>query len=142
MLAVSDEIETNGAARCWDLIRRGVLTHDVLPERTFERLVQKYDVVQEMADAYGYTEERAPRFMPTPRDVSNMLPVWYWLNHLRHQAGHGRRDFKVLVGRARGASWWKLASMCGTYEKRVQRWHDAAVAWVYVENRAEILKLA
>jgi hypothetical protein len=141
MLAVSDEIDPVGVECCLGLIRRGVLTHDALPERTFERLVQKYDVVQEMADAYGYTAERMPKFIPTPKDVSNMLPVWYWLNDLRHQVGTGRRDFKLLVARARGTCWWKLEGKFYRCERQLRRWHDAAVAWIYLANREEVLRL-
>jgi hypothetical protein len=98
-------------------------------------LVIRYDVVQDVSDAYGYTDERKPRFMPTPRDVSNMLTVWGWLNDLRRQAGTGRRDYKLLVSRARGASWVKLAARFGTYEKRVARWRDGAVFWIYLKNQ-------
>jgi hypothetical protein len=136
-----DYIDTKGSALCWELIRRGVLTHDAIPDRTHQSLVVRYDVVQEMADAYGYTEERKPRFVPTPRDVSNMMSVWYWLNDLRKQIGTGKRDFKLLVSRARGVPWWKLAQRWGKCEKTIQRWHDGAVALIYLANRDEVLKL-
>lgn len=133
--------DRNGAALCCELIRRGVLTHDALPDRLHQSLIVRYDVVQDMSDAYGYTEEKKPRFVPTPRDVSNMLTVWYWLNDLRHLVGTGRRDFKLLVWRARGAPWWKMAQRWGKCERTVQRWHDGAVAWVYLANRDEVQKL-
>jgi hypothetical protein len=136
-----DHLEAEGAARTWDLIRRAVLTHDALPEKTYTVLVVRYDIVREMADAYGYTDEKPPKFKPTPRDVSNMLPVWYWLTDLKRQTGTGSRDFKLLVARARGVRWWKLAQRWGKCEKTVQRWHDAAVCWVYLANREEIRRL-
>lgn len=130
--------DRNGCVLCWELIRRGVLTHDALPDGTHQRLIRRYDVVQEMSDAYGYTDERKPKFVPTPKDVSNMLVVWYWLNHLRHQTGTGKRDYKLLVARARGTPWWKLAQRWGKCPRTVQRWHDGAVAWVYLANRDEV----
>ena len=134
-------MDAEGTAHCGELIRRAILTHDVLPEKTHERLVQRYDVVREMADAYGYTEERKPRFLPTPKDVSNMLTVWYWLNGLRQQVGTGRRDFKLLVMRARGTPWWKISGRFGRCDRQVQRWHKEAVAWVYFANRDEVENL-
>lgn len=134
--------DRDGAVQCWELIRRGVLTHDAIPEFTHRKMTRRYDVVQEMSDAYGYTDESKPRFIPTPRDVSNMLTVWYWLNDLRKQVGTGRRDFKLLVCRARGVPWWKLAQRCGRCERTVQRWHDGAVAWVYLANREAVKKLS
>lgn len=142
MLMISGDIDRQGTAICWDLIRRGVLTHDVLPEQTYERLCGRYDVVQEMADAYGYTDEKPPKFRPTPKDVSNMLPVWYWLCDLKRQVGTGKRDFTLLVARARNMPWWKLAARWGKCERTVQRWHDGAVTMVYIANREEVLRLA
>jgi hypothetical protein len=112
-----------------------------MPDGVHQRLVIRYDVVQEMADAYGYTEERKPRFVPTPRDVSNMLTVWAWLVDLRRQPGTGKRDYKLLVSRARGASWVKLAARFGTYEKMVSRYRDRAVAWVYLKNQDQVRRM-
>lgn len=129
--------DKEGIARTWELIRRAVLTHDALPGKRRASLVSRIDIVREINEAYGYTDVRPPKFVASPRDVSNMLPVLKWLCEHRRK-NNGERDFKLLLARARGVPWWKLATKFGRSERQVQRWLDGAVTDIYLDNRAEL----
>jgi len=129
--------DAEGAARTWELIRRAVLTHDALPGKRRASLVSRIDVVREINEAYGYTDERPPKFAASPRDVSNMLPVLKWLC-VHRQKNNGERDFKLMLARARNVPWWKLATKFGRSERQVQRWLDGAVTGIYLDNRDEL----
>jgi hypothetical protein len=131
----------DGAAKAWVLITRAILTHDALPNSRRQSLVAQVEIVRDFQEAYGYSDARPPRFTPTPRDVSNMLPVLAWLCWIRQQPGHGNRDFKLLAARARKAPWWKLAQRFGKCERTVQRWFDGAVAQVYNRFEPEVWEL-
>lgn len=139
------ERDQEGAARCWELVRRAVLTHDALPPVCAPQLaMMQWPIRQSFEDAYGYhPEDTRVRFRPTPRDVSNMLTVLGWLMKLRADTRRGGpRDFKLLTSRARGARWGKLAARFGRNERTVQRWHDAAVAQLYMSHAIEVWELA
>lgn len=136
--------DVEGAARCCELVRRAVLTHDALPPVRGPRLSQmRWETRDEFHEAYGYHPE-APRrnFRPTPRDVSNMLTVLGWLMCLRRDTTRGGpRDFKLLTSRARNVGWGKLAARFGKCERTVQRWHDAAVAQLYSRHATEVWEM-
>lgn len=129
--------DSEGVVRCWTLIRRAVLTHDALPGDRLSALVSGIEIIREFEEAYGYTDACPPRFTPTPRDVSNMLPVLSWLCWIKAQ-NNGGRDFKLLVGRTRDIAWWKFAQRFGRSERQVQRWFDGAVAAVYSKFESEV----
>jgi hypothetical protein len=129
-----------GCSRCWILIRRAVLTHDALPGERLSSLVSGIDVIREFQDAYGYTDARPPRFTPTPRDVSNMLPALGWLCWLRKQRD-GERDFLIVTGRARNKPWWEFSQRHQKSERQVQRWLDGAIAAIYWRFQSEVWKL-
>lgn len=69
--------EREGAIRCALLLRRAIRTNDALPDRYRQRAWPDY--LQSSSEAYGYTDARPPKFKPTPKDVSNLLPVMAWL---------------------------------------------------------------
>lgn len=131
-----DEVE--GAVRCALLLRRAICTNDALPDKYRQRSWPDY--LQSSADAYGYTDVRPPKFKPTPKDVSNLLPVMAWLAWLREQ-NNGERDFKIIMGRARNIAWWRLAQRYGRSERQVQRWFDGAVAAIYGHFEKEVWEL-
>jgi hypothetical protein len=133
--------KADGCAKAWTLIKRAIQTHDALPGARRQSLVAQVEIVREFQEAYGYNEARPPKFTPTPRDVSNMLPVLAWLCWIRQQPGHGNRDFKLLAARARKAPWWKLAQRFGRCERTIQRWFDGAVAQVYDRFEPEVWDL-
>lgn len=129
--AVSKPRDHNeGTYRCAELLRRAIRTHDALPATLATPTTFWPDVVRNPEDAYGYGDARPPRFSPTPRDVSNLLPVLAWITWLQNQ-NLGQRDVKIIVARARKTPWWKLAQMFGRSERTVQRWHDGGIAAIY-----------
>ena len=135
------ERDREGAGRTWELVRRAVLTHDALPPVNSPRLsLMDWPIRHEFAEAYGWHPEAKKKwFRPTPRDVSNMLDVLDWLMELRRDTKRGGpRDFKLLTSRARGVPWGRLAARFGKAERTVQRWHDAAVAQLYMAHRDEV----
>lgn len=129
--------DAEGAARTWELIRRAVLTHDALPGKRRASLVAQIEIVREINEAYGYSDVRPPKFVASPRDVSNMLPVLEWLCRHRKK-NNGERDFKLILARVRGVPWWKLANRFGRSERQVQRWLDGAATGIYLDNRDEL----
>ena len=133
-----------GVARCAELLRRAVLTHDVLPDTTAGKVAARAtswpETVKESDEAYGYEPAKRPRFRPTPRDVSNLLPVMAWICWLE-QGHNGERDAKIIMSRARRAPWWKLAQRFGRSERTVQRWYDGAVAAIYGHFQNEVWDL-
>ena len=130
----------DGAARCADLLRRAILTHDALPGREIAKVTSWPAIIREAHEAYGYDDSRPPRFNPTPRDVSNLLPVMAWICWLE-QGHNGERDAKIIMSRARRAPWWKLAQRFGRSERTVQRWYDGAVAAIYGHFQNEVWDL-
>lgn len=131
---------TDGAARCAELLRRAILTHDALPGGDIVSVTRWPEIIRDAQEAYGYGDTRPPRFSPTPRDVSNLLPVMAWLCWLE-QEYNGQRDVKIIMSRARRAPWWKLAQRFGRAERTVQRWYDGAVAAIYGRFEAEVWEL-
>lgn len=81
-------------------VLRACQTIRALPDQ--ERKFQVYpnlwpEIVQEIADAYGYTEAIIPRFKPTPADVSDCLFALAWFRNIP------RREWKII--------WWRSFDM-------------------------------
>lgn len=134
----ADFDDQDGVARCALLLRRAIRTHDALPDRYRQRVWPDY--LQSSADAYGYNDAKPPKFRPSPKDVSNLLPVMGWLVWIREQ-NNGERDFKIIMGRARNIAWWRLAQRYGRSERQVQRWYDGAVAAIYGHFKRDVWDL-
>ena len=116
-------------------ISRAILTLSVLPDKEAGFIYggQKAawpEIVQEVRDAYGYSEAKRPKFRPTPRDVDDMLVVFEWLTWLKRQPD-GEREFRILWSRAFGVPWWKLAERYDRGERTIQRWADGAISLVH-----------
>ncbi len=116
---------------CAELLRRSVLTLAALPDRDRRHLDAAWrsslpEPVRE-ASAYGYEAARAARFKPSPKDISRFLEVLAWLTWLEGQHD-GRRDVKIIVARAFGCPWWKLAQRFGRSDETLRRWQAGAVA--------------
>jgi hypothetical protein len=124
------DITKDDIAATAELCRRAILTVTALPDRERKWLrtqVVNLEVRQSIDDAYGYTEERRPRFRPTARDIDNMLPVMGWLSELRASPHPGPRDYRIIWARAFGCPWWRLAGQLGRSDRQVQRYYDAAI---------------
>ena len=117
-------------AKCIRLVERAILTGAALPDREMGFLKHRKSFWPEFrqlaSDAYGYQSAKRGRFRPTPRDISNFLPVYDWLCWLRAQEG-GERDLKIITAYACGASFGKLAARFGRSDERVRQWHKAAL---------------
>jgi hypothetical protein len=74
-------------------------------------------VVSDPDLAYGYGEVRAPKFTPTPRDVSRAELIDGWLVWLR--GTEGRRALYRVSAWARGVSMWVLAQQEGCSERTI-----------------------
>lgn len=130
----------DGVARCAELLRRAVLTHDALPGDVIPSATIWPQVVRDAEEAYGYDSARPPKFTPTPRDVSNMLPVLDWLTWLGNE-NNGGRDVKVILKRARRVPWWSLAERFGRNDRTIRRWYDGAVAAIYGRFQATVWEI-
>jgi len=116
-------------AGCAQLVRRAILTIAALPDR--EARFHQYrnsmpEPVRDAADSYGYDAPKT-RFRPTPRDVDRVLEVLSWLTWLETR-NDGARDVKIIVARAFGAPWWKLAHRYGRSDDTMRRWEAGAIA--------------
>lgn len=64
------------------------------PDRRFQWVGTAWpEIVRSVEDAYGYTDERVPRFRPSPTDVSDYLRVLAWARVVEW------RDFRLV--------WWR-----------------------------------
>jgi hypothetical protein len=132
--------DKDGIERCWELIKRAILTHDSLPGPKLQQLVSAIETVQDFNDAYGYTDVRPPKFIASARDHTNLLPALAWLCWLRRQQ-FGERDFKVVIARCRSISWWRIGERCRRSEKTAQRYFDGAIAAIYAKFELEVWTL-
>ena len=83
-------------------------------------------IVREAEEAYGYTTLRR-KFQPTPKDVSDFLPVMGAIAYYRTNSPHGQRNYKILMARAFEVPWWRLADQFRVSERTLERWQDRAV---------------
>jgi hypothetical protein len=139
----ADDPHKLGLACCARLMERAVLTLRVLPERDRPRGFHNAwpTVIHDVSEAYGYTAARPPRFRPSPRDISNMLPALGWITWLEAQSD-GKRDAAIIVARAFGISWWLLGERFRRGERTIRRWYDTAVLRIYAAFETEVLLLA
>lgn len=83
-------------------------------------------IVREAAEAYGYTVERR-KFQPTPKDVSDFLPVMGAIAYYRTHAKNGQRNYEIIKARAFDVPWWRLSDQFRVSERTLERWQDRAV---------------
>jgi hypothetical protein len=70
------------------------------PTRKFQTLHNSWpDVVREVSESYGYTEERVPRFRPSPADVTDYLIALEWCR------GLDKREFRLVWAMSYGISY-------------------------------------
>lgn len=135
-------------ARCADLVRRAILTLDALPdkERRYLSTRLKSSMPTPVRDwqHYRIDEFEAPSKRPkiniTPKDVSRFLNVLRWLSWLEVE-NNGGRDVKIIIARANGVSWYRIAEQFGRSEDTVQRWQNGAFAAMAAKFWHEIDKM-
>ena len=122
-------------ARLAERLRRAILTLAVQPEREMVWLAGGGstwpEIVREWRNGDVPNSPRARRFRPTPADIDDMLPMLGLLAWLKHQPGSGARDYRIIVARAFGVTWWKIAQKYGRSERQVNRWYDGAIARIH-----------
>lgn len=117
-------------------ILRGMKTLRALPdhERRFFMVKSGYpDFVQEHMDAYAAVEARAPRFRPTPKDVSGYLMALSWVRHL------DRMKWQLLWWRSFEFSFGLMAQHTGQSDETMRRHYREAVtdAWAAANGFAQ-----
>lgn len=131
--------------RCAELVRRSVLTLAAVsdPDRRFQSPPKSClpPSVREVNEAYGWDPPKVRRFQPTARDVDRYLTVLHWLGQLSAEPG-GERDVKLLVARAYGTPWWKLAERFRRSEATLKRWQSGAIARLMARHWREVDLLA
>lgn len=110
-------------------ILRACRTIRALPDR--ERKFQAQhncwpDIVQDVADAYGYTDARPPRFHPSPADVSDCLTALAWARGLTKQ------EWRLIWAKSFGFSFRIIGLRIGRHEDTARRWYRDAILRVWV----------
>lgn len=119
-------------------ILRACKTLRALPdkERQFQTLHNCWpDMVRDVADAYGYTEETIPKFRPTPADVSDFLIALSWVRAIP------KRDFKLVWWRSFGVSFHQMGLRLGRSDETARmRYRDAILGIWYEANKQTTAK--
>lgn len=116
--------ETLPVAEVERRIMRACQTIRVLPDKEWRFLhssgVSNLPVVREFKEAYGYDEARPPKFLPTPRDVSDCLTALAWCNVLE------KHEFRLVWWRSFGISFGQIAARLGRSDETARgRYRDA-----------------
>jgi len=108
-----------------------------LPDREKRFFVVKSsspDYVREYMDAYDPDNDIAPRFNPTPSDVSDCLTALSWVRHLDKKA------WQVLWWRSFDVSFGLIAKYIGRSDETARKRFEEAVtdAWIAVNNPKKV----
>lgn len=115
-------------AECETRVMRAMRTLRAMPDKERRFFVVKSGMpahVQEQIDAYASVEARAPRFTPTPFDVTDYLTALSWARHLpKHQ-------WRILWWRSFGLSFGQIAAYIGRSDETARRNFKEAIidAW-------------
>lgn len=104
-----------------DRERKFQITHNAWP-----------DMVRDVADAYGYTEERMPRFNPSPADVSDCLVALEWVR------GLNRQEWRLIWARSFGFSFRHIGLRIGRSDETARRFYRDAILNVWMKACASI----
>lgn len=80
------------------------------------------DIVQTFFDAYGYTEEGAPRATPSSKRITEMDEALLWFNHVKD-----RRHAKALFACAMGIKPKRIAWSLKKDPATIRRWKGYAL---------------
>ena len=100
------------------------------PDRRFFRMHSSWpEVVQEVADAYGYTDASIPRFKPSPKDVGDCLVALEWARPLQ------KREFRFVWWRSFDLSFKAIAMRIHRSDETARRYYrDAVLKCWYAAN--------
>lgn len=130
--------------RCARLLERALLTVTALPDKergylsgpksSMPRPAPEPNVSYDNEAAQAALAKSA-RFRPTRADLNRYEQVLGWLTWLKRQGEDGELGARLIVYRAFGDSWWRLAQRMrlGRSDDTARRWHDAAVAAIAIQ---------
>jgi len=108
--------QTLSRSEVWQKVETAMKTLRALPDHERRFFVVKSgwpDFARDYMDAYNSVEAAAPRYQPSPADISEYLDVLSWTRHLQ------RREWQML--------WWRSFDMSfGTIGKFIGRSDEAA----------------
>ncbi len=119
--------------RCYRAIK-SMDTQSGVTGKGFPRSWAVGDLVRKPSEAYGYDFAKLPKFKPSPKDLTDMMPVMSAI--AQHKAGaiNGERDFRIIVCRAYDIPWRMIADklyssgLARMVEPRtMRRWQNRAV---------------
>lgn len=113
----------------WEKLEASMRTLRALPdkERRFFVVKSGYpDFVRDYIDAYGSVEEIAPKFQPTPSQISEYLEVLSWARHLE------RREWQILWWRSFGTSYGVIAKYIGRSDEAARKRFENALTDVWI----------
>ena len=92
------------------------------PDRRFFHMHNSWPkVLQEVADAYGWTEAREPKFEPSHADVSDCLVALDWARGMKWH------DFRFIWWRSKGYSFRAMAARIHQSDQTANRRYDDAI---------------
>lgn len=101
------------------------------PDRRFFRMHTGWpEVVQEVAEAYGYTDASVPRFKPSPKDVGDFLLALSWARPLH------KREFRFVWWRSFELSFKQMADRIHRSDETARRYYRDAIlkCWQEANN--------
>ncbi len=105
------------------------------------------DLVRKPSEAYGYDFAKVPKFKPSPKDLTDMMPVMAAI--AQHKAGdlHGERDFRIIVCRAYDIPWRMIGDKLYAHglariaePRTMRRWQDRAVEKIINQRLTQMVK--
>lgn len=89
--------------------------------------------VQEQIDAYASVQAMAPRFAPTPFDVSDYLTALSWARHI------SKNDWRIIWWRSFDLSFGLIANYIGRSDETARRKYKEAIidVWAAANGLAE-----
>jgi hypothetical protein len=112
----------------WEKLESAMKTLRAMPdrERRFFAVKSGYpDFVRDYIDAYASVEAIAPRYQPTPQEVSEYLEILSWSRHL------AQRDWKLLWWRSFGMSYGVMAEYIGRSDETARKRFENALTDVW-----------
>ena len=111
-----------------DRILTAMKTIRALPDKERRFFVVKSsgpEYVQEYIDAYASVEAIAPKFRPTPFDVSDCLNALSWLRHLK------KSSWQIVWWRSFDISYGQIAEYIGRSDETARKRFEEAItdAW-------------
>jgi hypothetical protein len=119
-----------------EIVRRAVLTLAAIkdPDERYRRGLAStwtLPVVHDAETAYGYGTPTIAKFVPSPRDVSQMEVVTTWLVWLRRT--EGELSVKRIIGWAKGIPGWMLGTKERCSERTIKNRIDRSISSIIEE---------